>query len=261
MRPSTATDEAHALLSPASTSRPLNKTTSSWRCTILTEYAIDAVGSSRTAAWTSRSTSSRICSAEEHVAHSTALHGDDRSATGPYLVGPLARYALNHEQFSPAAKGFATCKPDSAAVVRNPFKSLLVRTVEVAYALEEALRLIAGYEPPSRRRVTPRPRGTRLRRYRGAARPVLPPLRSRRTTACFAIGEHRSADVAEPAPDRARPGGRCRPRTSRWTTTQLQWRCEQSIRNYDPCISCATHFLKFTIERELNRRIERAGAD
>jgi coenzyme F420-reducing hydrogenase alpha subunit len=26
--------------------------------------------------------------------------------------------------------------------------------------------------------------------------------------------------------------------------------CEQSIRNYDPCISCATHFLKLTVERE-----------
>jgi coenzyme F420-reducing hydrogenase alpha subunit len=30
----------------------------------------------------------------------------------------------------------------------------------------------------------------------------------------------------------------------------LQWRCEQTIRNYDPCISCATHFLKLTVDRE-----------
>lgn len=29
----------------------------------------------------------------------------------------------------------------------------------------------------------------------------------------------------------------------------LQWACEQAIRNYDPCISCATHFLDLTIER------------
>jgi coenzyme F420-reducing hydrogenase gamma subunit len=28
-----------------------------------------------------------------------------------------------------------------------------------------------------------------------------------------------------------------------------QWKCEQAIRNYDPCISCATHFLKLTVER------------
>ena len=26
-------------------------------------------------------------------------------------------------------------------------------------------------------------------------------------------------------------------------------RCEQTIRNYDPCISCATHFLDLTIDR------------
>jgi coenzyme F420-reducing hydrogenase alpha subunit len=30
----------------------------------------------------------------------------------------------------------------------------------------------------------------------------------------------------------------------------LTWKCEQAIRNYDPCISCATHFLRLTIERE-----------
>jgi sulfhydrogenase subunit alpha len=31
---------------------------------------------------------------------------------------------------------------------------------------------------------------------------------------------------------------------------KLQWRCEQAIRNYDPCISCSTHFLKLHLERE-----------
>jgi coenzyme F420-reducing hydrogenase alpha subunit len=30
---------------------------------------------------------------------------------------------------------------------------------------------------------------------------------------------------------------------------QLTWQCEQAIRNYDPCISCATHFLDLTIDR------------
>jgi coenzyme F420-reducing hydrogenase alpha subunit len=29
----------------------------------------------------------------------------------------------------------------------------------------------------------------------------------------------------------------------------LQHRCEHAIRNYDPCISCATHFLDLTVER------------
>jgi coenzyme F420-reducing hydrogenase alpha subunit len=29
----------------------------------------------------------------------------------------------------------------------------------------------------------------------------------------------------------------------------LTWKCEQAIRNYDPCISCATHFLDMRVER------------
>jgi coenzyme F420-reducing hydrogenase alpha subunit len=30
----------------------------------------------------------------------------------------------------------------------------------------------------------------------------------------------------------------------------VTWRAEQAIRNYDPCISCATHCLRVRIERE-----------
>jgi coenzyme F420-reducing hydrogenase alpha subunit len=29
----------------------------------------------------------------------------------------------------------------------------------------------------------------------------------------------------------------------------LQMRAEQTIRNYDPCISCATHFLNLEVHR------------
>jgi coenzyme F420-reducing hydrogenase alpha subunit len=29
---------------------------------------------------------------------------------------------------------------------------------------------------------------------------------------------------------------------------ELTLRCEQAVRNYDPCISCATHFLDLTVE-------------
>ena len=32
-------------------------------------------------------------------------------------------------------------------------------------------------------------------------------------------------------------------------TDLLTWECEQAIRNYDPCISCATHFLRLEIDR------------
>ncbi|MGH7487157.1 MAG: Ni/Fe hydrogenase subunit alpha, partial [bacterium] len=29
----------------------------------------------------------------------------------------------------------------------------------------------------------------------------------------------------------------------------LRWRCEQAVRNYDPCISCATHYLRLEMDR------------
>ena len=47
---------------------------------------------------------------------------------------------------------------------RNPFRSIVVRAVEVVYAVEEALRIIDAYEPPrgptsTSRRVRGRARG------------------------------------------------------------------------------------------------------
>jgi sulfhydrogenase subunit alpha len=43
-------------------------------------------------------------------------------------------------------------------VCRDPFRSILVRGIEIVYACDEALRLIAGYEPPARPFVRPEPR-------------------------------------------------------------------------------------------------------
>ena len=31
---------------------------------------------------------------------------------------------------------------------------------------------------------------------------------------------------------------------------EITLRCEQAVRNYDPCISCATHFLRLKIDRD-----------
>jgi coenzyme F420-reducing hydrogenase alpha subunit len=33
------------------------------------------------------------------------------------------------------------------------------------------------------------------------------------------------------------------------TDADLTWRCEQAVRNHDPCISCAAHFLHVTVDR------------
>ncbi len=183
---------------------------------------------------------------EEHVRHSTALHG--RTATGEtYLVGPLARYANNFERLSARARALAA-EIGLGPVCRNPFKSILVRMVEVVHALDEAHRLALAYEEPERswleaslragegHGATEAPRGLLYHRYRVdeegriVQATIIPPTsqNQRQIEADLRGVVERSLDLAD---------------------EDLQWRCEQTIRNHDPCISCATHFLDLRIER------------
>ncbi len=183
---------------------------------------------------------------EEQVEHSTALHG--LTFTGvPYLVGPLARYANNHDRLSPAARALAA-EIGLAAVCRNPFQSILVRMVETALACEEALRLVAAYEPPAPpsaaiipaagigHGATEAPRGICYHRYRLDATGtivealIMPPTsqNQHRIEADLRAVIETHMDLADDA---------------------LRWRCAQTIRNYDPCISCATHKLDFKLVR------------
>ncbi len=85
---------------------------------------------------------------EEHIEHSNALHSVHRER-GNYFVGPLARYALNFDRLSPAARQLAA-DAGLPEVVRNPFKSIIVRAVEMFWAYEEALRIVESYEEPER---------------------------------------------------------------------------------------------------------------
>ena len=183
---------------------------------------------------------------EFQVPHSTALHARIRGR-GSYLVGPLARYALNSDLLSPLARD-AAAAAGLGPVCRNPYRSILVRAVEVLYACDEALRLIAGYTPPDAPFVavpardavglaaTEAPRGLLYHRYRiDAAGAILdarivPPTSQNQG----AIEEdlRRVATACLDMPDDA-----------------LRGRCEQTIRNHDPCISCAAHFLKLNVER------------
>jgi sulfhydrogenase subunit alpha len=183
---------------------------------------------------------------EEHVAWSTALHSSVRER-GAYLCGPLARFALNADELSPIAREAARdvgLEPSE----RNPFRSILVRCVELVYATDEALRLIAAYEQPDvpALDVQPRagtghgcteaPRGILYHRYTIDAdgtildADIIPPTSQNQHTIeddLRAVVE-RSLDV----PDE-----------------ELTLLCEQTIRNYDPCISCSTHFLTLEIDR------------
>ncbi len=183
---------------------------------------------------------------EEHMAWSNALHSRVRER-GAYLCGPLARFALAHDRLSPLARESAE-EAGLTPEERNPFRSIVVRSVELVYAADEALRLIADYEEPDAPAVpvepragvghgcTEAPRGILYHRYElddegtiVEAKIVPPTSQNQRTIEEDLRGVvERSLDV----PD-----------------DELQLLCEQAIRNYDPCISCATHFLDLAVER------------
>ena len=184
---------------------------------------------------------------EEHVPYSNALHSVLKER-GAYFVGPLARYSLNFDQLSPLAKAAARAA-GLGPTCRNPFQSIIVRSVEVLYAFDEALRIIEGYERPEQPAVelhprasvgyaiTEAPRGILYHRYRLNDEGVIldakivPPTSQNQKTIENDLRHYVAQAIDVPM-------------------EQLTWQCEQAIRNYDPCISCATHFLKLHIERE-----------
>ncbi len=183
---------------------------------------------------------------EEHVEWSNALHSRVIERDN-YLVGPIARYALNADRLSPLAlEAAAGAGLDPSE--RNPFRSIVVRSVELVYAADEALRLIDEYEEPDTPAVevapragvghgcTEAPRGICWHRYELDAEgtildaKIVPPTsQNQKTIESDLRGVvERYADLPDP---------------------ELALRCEQTIRNYDPCISCATHFLKLEVDR------------
>src|SRR5579883_817230 len=184
---------------------------------------------------------------EEHVSYSNALHSRLKER-GAYFVGPLARYNLNFDRLSPLAQEAARAAGLGPAC-RNPFQSIIVRSIETVYACDEALRIIDEFEVPETPAVevepragtgygcTEAPRGILYHRYQldeqGMIRDakIIPPTSQNQKTIESDLGKFVSANLNLPR-------------------DQLTWQCEQAVRNYDPCISCATHFLCLEIERE-----------
>ncbi len=185
---------------------------------------------------------------EEHVERSTALHARLSGHDGTFMVGPLARYALAREDLSAVARSAAD-EVGLPAVVTNPYQSIVVRAVETLEAVEEALAIIDAYDEPDRPAVdvparagtgygaSEAPRGILTHRYTidddgiiVDAR-IVPPTAQNQLAVegdlTSFIDDHRHLD-----------------------DETLRWQLEQAIRNYDPCISCATHFLDLTVERE-----------
>ncbi|ORW84639.1 dehydrogenase [Mycobacterium sp. IEC1808] len=182
---------------------------------------------------------------ESQVPHSTALHATLDG--GRHLTGPLARFSLNASALSPVAAQ-AAAQAGLATECRNPFRSIIVRAVEVVYAIEEALRIIDEYQRPARpfvdvparagvgHGVSEAPRGLLYHGYRigedglVSAATIVPPTSQNQAAIEADLANLVSGNLAL---DDA-------------TLTAL---CEQLIRSYDPCISCSAHFLTLTVQR------------
>jgi coenzyme F420-reducing hydrogenase alpha subunit len=184
--------------------------------------------------------------AEHQVSYSNALHCTLQGL--PYLVGPLARLNLNQEHVTPLARQVLG---DRGMVLpfRNPFYGIIARSVEILCALEESLRLIERYEPPPAPALpvtvrpgtgmacTEAPRGILYHRYQVDGDGVI-----------------REAKIVPPtSQNQSRIEQDLRlfmPRLLHLPDQEVALACERVIRCYDPCISCATHFLNLEIKRE-----------
>jgi coenzyme F420-reducing hydrogenase alpha subunit len=184
---------------------------------------------------------------ELHVKHSNALHSVVRGR-GSYLVGPLSRFNLNFDKLPEVAR-IVALEVGLRPPVKNLFRSIVVRAVELVFACAEALRIIREYAPPAEPRaealnrtgigqaITEAPRGILYHRYaldeKGlivTAR-IVPPTSQNLRQIEDDLREYAARLVA-------------------WPIEEATWKCEQAVRSYDPCISCATHSLKVVVERE-----------
>ncbi len=183
---------------------------------------------------------------ERQVPYSTALFSEMNGK--PYLVGPLARINLNQDCLPRAVT-----EALSATTIRfpshNPFHGIVARAAEVCYAVWEALRILDGYTVPEAPFVdvvpragvgygcTEAPRGMLWHRYEtgddGAIKAVriVPPT------------SQNQARIEDDLKQSLERFGLHRP------DAELRRLGEQVIRNYDPCISCSTHFLKLKVRR------------
>ncbi len=184
---------------------------------------------------------------EEHVKRSNALHSF-KDEGSPYFVGPLARFNLDFNQLSPLAKELSR-EINFVPPVYNPFKSIVARAIETVYACDEAIRIIENMDFTIDPYVefemkegvgcgcTEAPRGILYHRYK--------------------VGKDELIENAKIVPPTSQNQKQIEADLYKFVdeymdlpNDKLQWKLEQAIRNYDPCISCATHFLKLDIERE-----------
>ncbi|HEX6249174.1 MAG TPA: Ni/Fe hydrogenase subunit alpha [Nocardioidaceae bacterium] len=183
---------------------------------------------------------------ELHVPHSNALHAR-LDETEIYVVGPLARYTLNADRLSAPARDAARAAGlgDSC---RNPFRSIVVRAVELVEAFSESLRIIDTWRDGAVPAVAVPPRAAEGFGASEAPRGVL-----FHRYVLDEAGIITDAQIVPPtSQNQASIEADLRSLVTKWSDLDdhaLTHRCEHAIRNYDPCISCATHFLDLTVDR------------
>jgi sulfhydrogenase subunit alpha len=183
---------------------------------------------------------------EGQVAWSNALQARGRDGR-PYLLGPIARITLAGEQLHPTAAAALRRTGLAGEIAVNPYRSIVARAVELVDATAEALDIVEAYERPdapaaawkpgsaSAAWATEAPRGLIFHAYelddRGliAHAQIVPPTSQNQAAI--------EADLSAFAP-----------RVLDLPHDEATLRIEQLIRSYDPCISCATHFLDLSVE-------------
>ncbi|TDY04199.1 Ni/Fe hydrogenase subunit alpha [Thiohalophilus thiocyanatoxydans] len=184
---------------------------------------------------------------EYQESHSTSLYSllHDK----PYLVGPLARLNLNRDRLSKNLQALID-EIGLQLPSRNLFHSIIARAIETCYAIEEAVRLLDNYQipPQSAEFIEPKagtgygcteaPRGILWHRYDLDEEGLV--LKSR----IVPPTSQNQARIEEDLHQSLSSYG------LQHTDAELRLRAESVIRNYDPCISCATHFLKIRVKRE-----------
>ena len=184
--------------------------------------------------------------AESHVERSNALHSA-HVTDGAYLVGPMARFALNADHLDDDTRALARevgLAPDE----RNPFRSIVVRALETFWAFGEALRVIDRYRRPDIAAVEVEPRAGTGCGCSEAPRGL-----------CwhrYELGHDGRVVAARIVPPTAQNQGAIEADLRAFVESHLDLpddllglRCEQTVRNHDPCISCATHALRVEIDR------------
>ncbi len=183
---------------------------------------------------------------ERQVPHSTALQAIRRSTGEAYFVGPLARMTLSFDRLSETARRTAD-EIGFAPPCRNPFRGIVARSLEVIHAYDEALSILRDYREPSVSRIdvplgpgdgcaaTEAPRGLLYHHYR--------------------LDDAGMISLAKIVPPTSQNQGQIERDLATWlprilgeTDAAVAHSCERIIRNYDPCISCSTHFLRINWE-------------